>query len=252
MSNTMKPVERRLIREILRHKTFYGAQCVPFLQAQNPHTIASCLGLSPSLARLVMPSSKRPVPSITDAIRAAPSLLGTKNTLQLGMEALQWLRFVQKRLAVTEHKSLVNVKYAFRVGDIVRHGALGQIGVVAAQLPVCFASDEWLMQNLGSTADLRLEHPWYLILVSNHTGLPRDFSRYGSELTHEKLTFPTSIGMNRNLPLFFSGFDAKKGRYIRRNNPTPPFRVAQEEPKPVAGVALQNLSLEAAARATSL
>lgn len=248
IAKKMKPVEVGIARELLRHKVFYDREVVPFFKAQNPLTISSCVGLSPALSTVVMPSVKK-INTMKEAIRSVP--VDMPNKLQVGMDALQWLRFVEKRLEATHHKSLTSVKFQFEVGDVVRHKALGQIGVVAAQLPLCFASDSWLVQNLGSTDDVRLAHPWYLILVSHHVGLPVDFSRYGSELTHEKVATPTSIGINRNLPLFFSGFDSEKGVYIRRRKPIVPFSARPEMTAPAGSIASSNVTLATSVQATS-
>lgn len=111
--------------------------------------------------------------------------------------------------------NLPSSKYKFEIGDIVQHSELNHIGVVAAKMPICFETDEWIEENLGSANDYRLSHPWYLILVARHDPLPFDFVRYGSQLTHVKGPCEP-IGCHRMLPMFFSGFDSTSGRYIPR------------------------------------
>jgi hypothetical protein len=100
-------------------------------------------------------------------------------------------------------------------------------------LPVCLESDEWVMQNLGNLKDERMYHPWYLVLVARHPGLPLDFIRYGSQLTHRRLEEPRSIGFHRHLPLYFNGYDPIRGQYNRKGAPKPstmiPLEVTVEE-----------------------
>ena len=175
----------------------------------------------------------------------------------VGAEALARLHLLDRRLRMTDHKSLSQVPYQFEVGEIVRHSQLHQVGVIAARLPVCLESDEWMQRNLGSLEDERMRRPWYLILVAHHVNLPMDFVRYGSELTHVReaaprgilgtttmtaaastssddgsssLPFastrplpPPSIGFHRWLPAFFSSFDAASGRYLTTGAAAPPL-----------------------------
>ena len=252
----MKPVESSLARQLLLHRGLYDGQCVPFFKTLHPHTLSSCLGLSPALAKLAMPSVSQ-INTMDEAIRTFPSVaqqaaassppVGSSpsdaptaaplDKIAVGVEALQWLEHVNKRLVASHHKSFTEVNYEFEVGDVV------QIGVIAARLPICFASDEWLLQNLGSTTDARLQHPWYLVLVSHHRGLPLDFTRYGSQLTHEKVSVPTSIGLNRNLPMFFKGYDAEKGVYIPKKRPVVVSPTQLQQPQAEEHVHLQQVSV---------
>lgn len=133
---------------------------------------------------------------------------------------------------MTEHKSLTDVPYEFNVGDLVIHRDLRQLGVVAARLPVCLESERWVVDNLGSMNDKRMSHPWYLILVAHHAGLPLDFVRYGSQLTHMKMTDAACkpIGFHRLLPLYFQGYDYEEGRYIPRGKlPKKERKLTEEE-----------------------
>ncbi len=146
--------------------------------------------------------------TLEDCIRVA-SRSGASTSDALA--TLQRLNLLDARLNQTTHRSLADVPYTLEVGDVVKHNGFGHVGVVAARLPVCLEDDEWIEANLSSQDDLRLRHPWYLILVAHHPGVPMDFIRYGSQLTHEKLSEPHSIGLHRNLPLYFKGYDRQRG-----------------------------------------
>jgi hemimethylated DNA binding protein len=129
---------------------------------------------------------------------------------------------------------MLNVTYEFQPGAIVRHSHLRQDGVVAACFPICFESDQWVQDKLGSARDVRLRHPWYIILVETGRDAA-DFVRYGSQLTHEKSP-PSVMGIsfNRYLPMFFRGFDKHTGMYLPRTPLVSPESATQssEELKP--------------------
>jgi hemimethylated DNA binding protein len=208
----MKPLHHGICKRILAHKQFYNSSLLPFFETLHPCTLNWIMASSPSLPPNLLAGSK--FKSLQGAIRSGSAAGDAASPI--GLEAIRWIEHLQRRLDLTQHKSLNKVNYDFNVGDIVAHTQLGHVGVVAAQLPVCFESDDWVAANLGSTTDVRLQHPWYLILVARHDGIPVDFTRYGSQLSHTKLADSGSIGLHRYLPMYFEGFDPVKNVYRPR------------------------------------
>ena len=207
----MKPLHHGIAKRLLAHKQFYNTSVVPFFQTLHPCTLNWIMASSPGLPRHLFANNK--FQNLEGAIRSGSV---AADGAALGLESLRWLEQLRYRLERTQHKTLNNVSYDFNVGDVVTHTQFGHIGVVAAQLPVCFESDEWITSNLGSASDVRLQHPWYLILVARHEGMPVDFTRYGSQLSHAKLADSGSIGLHRYLPMYFEGFDSVKNAYLPR------------------------------------
>lgn len=216
----MKPLHHGICKRLLAHKHFYNANAVPFFKTLHPCTLSWIMSSHPHLPQHLYRGNT--FQTLEGAVRSGSAVA---DGAPLGLEALRWLEHVQRRVDQTQHKSLVNVKYDFNVGDIVAHSQLGHVGVVAAQLPVCFESDDWVTSNLGSASDVRLQYPWYLILVARHEGVPLDFTRYGSQLSHTKLADSGSIGLHRYLPMYFESFDAAKSTYRAR-----PLHVAATAP----------------------
>lgn len=134
------------------------------------------------------------------------------------LEGLKWLDNAQRRLENSRLGTFLHKNYEFEIGDVVYQKQLGQVGVVADRLPVCFESDEWVQEQLESAQEVRLKHPWYLILVASHRDLPVDMTRYGSALSHTRATTKMSIGFHSLLPVYFEGYDAKRGVYIPRKD----------------------------------
>eukprot|EP00744_Colponema_vietnamica_P004940 GILI01007307.1.p1 GENE.GILI01007307.1~~GILI01007307.1.p1 ORF type:complete len:323 (-),score=31.81 GILI01007307.1:269-1237(-) len=139
---------------------------------------------------------------------------------QVVMEGLKWLDNAQRRLENSRFGTFLHKNYEFEIGDVVYQKQLGQVGVVADRLPVCFENDEWVEEQLESSQEVRLKHPWYLILVASHRDLPVDMTRYGSALSHTRSTTKMSIGFHSLLPVYFEGYDAKRGVYIPRKDKT--------------------------------
>lgn len=137
---------------------------------------------------------------------------------RLLIDGLKWITNAQKRLEASRLRSFTHQNYEFEVGDVVYQQHLGQVGVVADRLPVCFESDEWITEQLSSTSDTRLRHPWYFILVASHRDLPVDMTRYGSSLSHVKVTKKMSIGFHSLLPIYFERYDHTTGKYIPRKD----------------------------------
>lgn len=218
-------------RGILRHSKFVSTQLYPFLQSCHPSTQHWLLNSMPHLRRYLLQSgeptlSRKSVSTVSLAtpcpsfqpLRVLIRTAAQRNDIPAAVESLRVLESLSARAAALPHRSLLNVAYKFEVGDVLAHQTLGQLGVVAAKLPTCFESNEWIQNNLGSLNDPRMSAPWYLILVAHHNNVPQDFSRYGSEVTHVKVKKPTSIGLHRFLPLYFCGFDPETGRYIPRTS----------------------------------
>lgn len=178
-------------------------------------------------------SSKKPAPA-ENLISLAPTLplsyptLAQKSKLvdtpvvgddtSVILEGLKWLDNAQRRLENSRLGTFLHKNYEFEIGDVVYQKQLGQVGVVADRLPVCFESDEWVEEQLESTQEVRLKHPWYLILVASHRDLPVDMTRYGSALSHTRASTKMSIGFHSLLPVYFEGYDAKRGVYIPRKD----------------------------------
>jgi hemimethylated DNA binding protein len=183
----------------------------PLLHRRGPPTLQHNVPAGPSADRTIIPSRDKKTP----AEGGDPFAI---TGLPLALEALSQLQLLEKRLQFTYHKTLDEdfVPYTLEVGDVVRHVRLGQIGTVAARFPVCLESNSWVERNLGSQQDTRMRYPWYLILVARHEGIPADFIRYGSQLTHVKVSSPMSIGFHRTLPIYFRGYDTTRGVYIPR------------------------------------
>lgn len=200
-------------RRSFKQAQFVQSDLVPFLDSINNHTFHWITNGAPQLRRIFGPDSSIPFENFPDALRHFASC----GDLALGFHALSWVEHVHARVSRLPGGSLANCSFAFDVGDVVVNKQLGQLGVVAARLPVCFESDLWVEEHLGTVCDRRLSAPWYLILVGHHRGVPCDFSRYGSELTHERVSGVKSIGLNRHLPLYFRGFDCSTGRYVQRD-----------------------------------
>jgi hemimethylated DNA binding protein len=206
----MKAASFGLSRQLLRYRALYNGDVRAVLRSMPKHMHNTFnLAGSRELYKLIA-GADRSFPPMEAVMRdpgASPAF---------ALEALRGLQKLEQRLGQTHHKSLVNVPYSLEVGDVVEHCRFGHIGVVAARLPLCMESDEWVVQNMGSTADARLAYPWYLILVARHEGLPIDFVRYGSQLTHTKVPVGRAIGFHRMLPQYFAGFDQAEGRYVPR------------------------------------
>jgi hemimethylated DNA binding protein len=210
----------RISRELLQHQTFYDHSVRPFFEGLNPYTVQWVLHSTPQLYHL---ASKSPLGltsadtvqyrSMREAIRCASK---TPTGESLGLDALRWIRHVQRRLESSVHQRLLGIAYDYDVGDVVVHKHLGQLGVVVDQLPICFESDEWIQSHLGSVSDARVFLPWYIIAVAHHENVPLDFTRYGSQLSHRLVSKKMSIGLHRLLPLFFEGYDPGTGKYLPR------------------------------------
>ena len=227
-------LNRGLMRQLLKHRALYNAELRPLLQGLPKHTYHLCRFFGSTELRTVAMGPNKDFPPLQEVIR------DSRGTSDLALEGLRMLSLLQQRLAVTKHKSLTDVPYELDVGDVVRHTHFGHVGVVAARLPVCLESDEWITNNLGSLSDGRLTHPWYLVLVGCHAGLPIDFVRYGSQLTHKKLDKGRPIGFHRLLPMYFRGYDTAAGRYIPRGE------TIQPEQAPTLGVNGEALPAESA------
>lgn len=197
-------------RKLLQSKKWYNSELRPLLQTYHPHTLQVCHFVPLSL----LPYVRRPdghIRTMEEIVRqtAADSPTGSST----GIEAVAHIALLKKRLSWLKHTGVGDVQFSLQIGDVVRHTELGHIGVVAARLPCCPEPDAWLIENLNSATDERLLHPWYLILVARHDGLPADFMRYGSQLTHVKLEKKMSIGFHRFLPTYFRGYDSEHGTY---------------------------------------
>lgn len=238
----MKPLRIGVARRLLHHKQWYNTQLRPLLQSFHPNVLRACRFVPPSLLPLLRPNGEflTMEAALRRSLDAGPSGAASEGAVQtprpgrtgsapvdaglsavdLGLEALGRLEHLRKRLAWLEktHTDVGDVRYALRVGDVVRHTQLGHVGVVAARLPCCPENDAWIVENLTSVDDERMSHPWYLILVAHHEGIPLDFVRYGSQLTHEKILAGPSIGFHRLLPMYFKGFDADKGVYVPKGS----------------------------------
>lgn len=174
----------------------------------------------PEVPQLVTtPSSSSSSPFFSDMREAIDSNGGSvKNAV--GLAALNWLHNARVRSAASRNGTLVHQNYKFEVGQVVVHKTLGQLGVVADRLPICFETNDWIEAQLGSCNDHRMSEPWYLILVARHDTHPATsaMTRYGSEVSHELFEEKGSIGVHPLLPNFFKGFDTTTGRYIPRTN----------------------------------
>eukprot|EP00758_Cryptobia_borreli_P000994 Tbor_TRINITY_DN1843_c0_g1::TRINITY_DN1843_c0_g1_i1::g.23071::m.23071 len=206
----------RITREFLTYDKFYKNECFPLFQSLNPFTlkwIMTCV--DPNLSQCITRDNGSIYSSIRDVIHDTQK----QNSFDSSpcFSALKWLRLAEARAKNSNLVTLNHSEYAFQVGDIVSHRYLGQVGVVADRLPVCFESDEWVRNQLGSVHDIRMVHPWYLILVARHKEVPPAFTRYGSELSHVKCP-KMSIGLHPLLPIYFKGYDNEKGVYIPRVN----------------------------------
>ena len=241
----MSSLQYSITRKLMRHAKFYNEQILPFFQVTPRFAVqAYCLRDDKDLFNAITAatndnsSNNTKFLTLQEIIRKNSSMATTsasttttsscsttKNStttkqITFAMNSLRLLSTWKQRMNATSHATMnlpTNSQkgYKFEVGDIVQHSELNHIGVVAAKLPICFESEEWINENLGSVGDYRLSHPWYLILVARHDPLPFDFVRYGSELTHVKGP-KEAIGCHRMLPMFFSGFCRKTGRYIAR------------------------------------
>eukprot|EP00927_Polykrikos_kofoidii_P046584 TRINITY_DN40772_c0_g1_i1.p1 TRINITY_DN40772_c0_g1~~TRINITY_DN40772_c0_g1_i1.p1 ORF type:complete len:230 (-),score=33.53 TRINITY_DN40772_c0_g1_i1:34-723(-) len=72
-------------------------------------------------------------------------------------------------------------QFAFRVGDIVVHRSLGQVGVIAERFTVCQLGREWLEAN--SAPGMNAMQPFYSILVSLQG---HSFTRHGAQSSHRR------------------------------------------------------------------
>jgi len=200
-----------LARQLLKHRDFFDNEFRPMANGLSKPAFDACHIVGSARVRKLL--QKTPVvPAMDDLVRVAAS----ESDELCAVEALKCITHVKSRIAMTEHASLVDVPYTLNVGDVVQHSLFGHIGVVAARLPVCFESDDWVLKNLGSLDDRRMQHPWYLVLVQQHVGLPPHFVRFGSQLTHTRVEPQGGIGYHQMLPTFFKGFDRETGRYIPR------------------------------------
>ena len=220
-----------ITRKLMRNAKFYNEQILPFFQATPRFAVqAYCLRDDKDLIDAVTSSSssssscnnneEKKFLTLQEIIRKQHIInknSNNNNNIPFAMNALRLLSTWKQRMNATSHATmnLPSNKYKFEVGDIVQHSELNHLGVVAAKMPICFETEDWINENLGSVHDYRLSHPWYLILVARHDPLPFDFVRYGSELTHVKGP-REAIGCHRMLPMFFSGFCKKSGRYVAR------------------------------------
>ena len=219
-----------ITRKLMRNAKFYNEQILPFFQATPRFAVqAYCLRDDKDLIDAVTSTGSSSSSSneekkfltLQEIIRKQHIINKNKNNnntnIPFAMNALRLLSTWKQRMNATSHATmnLPSNKYKFEVGDIVQHSELNHLGVVAAKMPICFETEDWINENLGSVHDYRLSHPWYLILVARHDPLPFDFVRYGSELTHVKGP-REAIGCHRMLPMFFSGFCKKSGRYVAR------------------------------------
>ncbi|CUG91517.1 Hypothetical protein, putative [Bodo saltans] len=195
------------LRRTFRYGRFVQEDLVPFFQSLHPQTRDWITSNAPIIKTFAKESLSLPYPA---AVRQFTQL----DCPSTGIQALSWVERVHSRTHNTAPRSLKRNDYTFNIGDVVVNRQLGHLGVVAAKLPICFESDDWIREHLGSLSDHRLVAPWYLILVGHHRGVPTDFSRYGSELTHERVSGVKSIGLNRHLPSYFRGFDPVSGRYV--------------------------------------
>jgi hemimethylated DNA binding protein len=218
----MRSLQFGLARQLLKRRDIYERELRPHLESIPRDTLSICRFISPPLLSVLeqptTPNSATKEESERGVmkVRDLPTLLGSKDmSPATALETIRVLDKLQLRLQRTKYKSATKaVPYKFKVGDVVLHKTLHHIGVIAARFPVCLESDEWILQNIGSLTDPKLAHPWYLVLVAPHEGLPVDFMRYGSQLTHQKLEGAGSIGFHRMLPLFFKDYDPVQRRYV--------------------------------------
>ena len=208
-------LRRELARQLLKHREFFDNEFRPMAQGLSAPAFEACHVVAhPGLRNALLGAGSS---SVAGGIPSMRQLIRQPYVDEVvGVEALKALVHAKSRVEATAHKSLIHVPYSLNVGDVVRHSQFGHLGVIAARLPVCFESDDWVLENLGSLDDRRLQHPWYLVLVSSHMGLPPHFVRFGSQLTHHKVDECQGIGYHNMLPTFFKGFDHAAGRYLPR------------------------------------
>jgi hemimethylated DNA binding protein len=197
-------------RRSFRYERFVQEDLVPFFHSLHPQTFEWITSSAPTIKSAFRREGEISQLPFATAVR----LLSQRDSPSVRIQTLSWVERVHARVQNTSSRTLVRCNYSFDIGDVVVNRQLGHLGVVAAKLPICFESDDWIREHLGSLNDHRLIAPWYLILVGHHRGVPVDFSRYGSELTHERVSGVKSIGLNRHLSSYFRGFDPVAGRYI--------------------------------------
>jgi hemimethylated DNA binding protein len=205
----MKQFRRQVARELLRHSDFYDNEFRPMANSLSKPAFDACHIITSARLRSLL-SPYCTMPPLRELLRHPEA------DEKSAVDALKSIQHIRSRLAFTDYNSLSAVPYSLSVGDVVQHSQFGHIGVIAARLPVCFETDDWVLENLGSLEDRRMQHPWYLVLVSQHMGLPPHFVRFGSQLTHVRMQTPTSIGFHQMLPTFFKGYDHLSGRYVPR------------------------------------
>lgn len=207
----MASLQFSCLRRTFRYSRFVHEELAPFLGGLRPHTFSWVTSGSPHIFRTF---SQQQLRSSSTSFSAIVRYFAQQNTLADGIQVLLWVERVYSRVQLLPSHSLISCTYEFDVGEVVVNRQLGHLGVVAARLPICFESDDWIIEHLGSLNDYRMVAPWYLLLLGHHRGVPLDFSRYGSELTHVRVSGVKSIGLNRHLPSYFQRFDSDSGRYI--------------------------------------
>eukprot|EP00246_Nothoceros_aenigmaticus_P015245 TRINITY_DN6245_c0_g1_i3.p1 TRINITY_DN6245_c0_g1~~TRINITY_DN6245_c0_g1_i3.p1 ORF type:complete len:324 (-),score=62.02 TRINITY_DN6245_c0_g1_i3:289-1260(-) len=81
-------------------------------------------------------------------------------------------------LAAAKAKIYENIKYAFRLGQKVKHKIFGYMGVICGMDPVCFESADWIQQNAVEELHGGVKQPFYQVLVDVQTN-PSNLVAYG-------------------------------------------------------------------------
>ncbi|ORC89852.1 uncharacterized protein TM35_000101200 [Trypanosoma theileri] len=200
-----------IFRALLRHQKLYNNILLPVFGTLHPYGVRHVFRYHTALFPYVLSSSDGKLLKLEESIQKAA--LNNEGP-SLAITALNWLSWMENRLAHLPTKSIHHANYRFIPGEIAQICGSGERVVIALRFPVYMTSDTNMNTGVSGTFDL----PWYLVIPSFSQDLPQTKEQLVPEVFLRKVRQPVSVGYNPRLPVYFEGYDMKKGVYVPRKS----------------------------------
>ncbi|KAH9582338.1 hypothetical protein LSM04_006226 [Trypanosoma melophagium] len=212
-----------IFRAILRHQKLYNNILLPVFGTLHPYGLQRVFRLHPSLFPYVLRSGDGKLFKLEESIQNAAL---NSEGLPLAITALNWLSWMENRLAHLPTKCIHHANYRYNLGEIAQICGSGERVVVALRFPVFMTNEVNMNNEVCGTFDL----PWYLVIPSFSQNLPGATEKLVPEVFLRKVRQPVSVGYNPRLPVYFEGYDMKKGVYV----PQKSIREMEKFPKRIS------------------
>ncbi|RNF00479.1 uncharacterized protein Tco025E_08989 [Trypanosoma conorhini] len=198
-----------LCRALLRHKFLYNDVLIPIFGTLHPYGLKQILLKYQCLFPYVVDPSDGNLLRLEQSIQKAVS---SGEHPSLAFTALEWLSFLDRRLSYLTTDALHNANYRFSLGEIAQVNGSHDRVVIAIRFPVLMtemSADETDM--LGA-----IDKPWYLVLTPYPESRQRTCELIVPESVLRSVRNPFAVGYHPRLPVFFEGYDMKRGIYLPR------------------------------------